>query len=245
MAHYYCILFDADNTLLDFDAAESKALAETLEHYQLPADAATMDVYRKINSALWASLEKGEIRREKLLSERFARFLREIGASGKSGEMNQYYLDRLATHPDIIPGTLEALAELAEVATLAVVSNGIQRVQLQRVEESGIGRYMEEVFVSEKLGCDKPDRRCFDTALRQLGVENRAKVLVVGDSLNGDIKGGSNAGLDTCWYNPSGAENTTQAAPTYEIRALTDLYPIVMEEEELANVGIKNRKHSI
>ena len=26
MAKYYCVLFDADNTLLDFDAAENKAL---------------------------------------------------------------------------------------------------------------------------------------------------------------------------------------------------------------------------
>lgn len=245
MARYYCILFDVDNTLLDFDAAENKALTETLEHYQIPADAATMDIYRQINSKLWTSLEKGEIRREKLLSERFTRFLREIGVAGKGGEMNQYYLDRLATHPDIIPGTLEVLAELAEVATLAVVSNGIQRVQIQRIGESGVAGYMEDIFVSEKLGYDKPDRRCFDTALRQLGVENRARVLVVGDSLNGDIKGGANAGLDTCWYNPSGAENTANVKPVYEIKALSELYKIVMEEEELANVGIKNRKHSI
>ncbi len=247
MAQYYCILFDADNTLLDFDAAENKALQETLEHYELPTDAATMDTYRQINSKLWASLEKGEIRREKLLAERFARFLKALGmdGKGKGAEMNQYYLDRLACHPDLIPGTLEALNELAEVATLAVVSNGVQRVQMQRIQESGVAGYMEEVFISEKLGADKPDRRCFDQALRQLGVENRSHVLVVGDSLNGDIRGGQNAGLDTCWYNPSGAENTTALKPTYEIRSLIELYPIVMEQEELQNVGIKNRKHSI
>lgn len=247
MANYYCILFDADNTLLDFDAAEGKALAETLEHYGLPTDAATLETYRRVNEGLWRALERGEIRRDKLLAERFGRFAREIGAEPKarSAEMNQFYLDRLAEHPDIYPGVLEVLRELAEVATLAVVSNGVQRVQLQRAQQSGIAGYMEEVFVSEKLGCDKPDRRCFELALRQLGVENRRRVLVVGDGLNSDIRGGGNAGLDTCWYNPAGTENTTGLHPTYEIRTLADLYPIVMEEEELANVGIKNRKHSI
>ncbi len=245
MARYYCILFDADNTLLDFDAAENKALAETLAHYGIPVEAATMELYRKINSRLWADLEKGTIRREKILSERFTRLLKELGVTGKGAEMNQYYLEQLSSHPDIIPGAAEVLNELAEVATLAVVSNGFTKVQTRRIQESGVEKYMEAVFISEKLGCDKPDRRCFDTALRQLGVENYANVLVVGDSLSSDIKGGVNAGLDTCWYNPAEQENKSGLTPTYEIRDLTELYRIVMEEEELANVGVKNRKHSV
>jgi YjjG family noncanonical pyrimidine nucleotidase len=245
MAKYYCILFDADNTLLDFDAAESKALAETLEHYELPADAAAMQAYRDINTALWKSLEKGEIRRDKLMAERFARFLTAIGAQGDGVEMNRYYLDRLAAHPDVLPGTLEPLEELAEVATLAVVSNGVEHVQMQRVQDSGVAAFMEGVFVSEKLGCDKPSRRFFDLALRELGVEERAHVLVVGDSLSGDVQGGINAGLATCWFNPNHEEKPSGISPTYEIQRLEELYPIVMEEDELANVGNKNRKHMV
>lgn len=245
MARYYCILLDSDNTLLDFDAAERKALAETFTHYNIPTDAETMETYRQINSRLWADLEKGAIRRDKLGAERFNRLLKAVGGEGKGAEMNQYYLEMLSSHPDLIPGSLEVLHELAEVATLAVITNGFYRVQSRRIQESGVADYMEEVFVSEKLGCDKPDRRCFDAALRQLGVENYANVLVVGDSLSSDIRGGVNAGLDTCWYNPNGAENTSNLTPTYEIRDLTELYKIVMEEEELANVGIKNRKHSV
>lgn len=245
MARYYCILLDADNTLLDFDATERKALAETLEHYGITPDAETVDAYSRINSGLWADLEKGLIRREKLGAERFTRLLRHLGAAGKGSEMNQYYLERLSSHPDVLPGALEVLNELAEVATLAVVSNGFYKVQSRRIQESGVAEYMEDVFISEKMGFDKPDRRCFDTALRQLGVENYANVLVVGDSLSSDIRGGVNAGLDTCWYNPEGKANKSDLVPTYEIRDLTELYRIVMEEEELSNVGIKNRKHSV
>ena len=66
MAKYYCILFDADNTLLNFDAAESKALAETLVNYGIEPDAETVQTYRTINEELWRQLEKGQIRREKL-----------------------------------------------------------------------------------------------------------------------------------------------------------------------------------
>ena len=244
MAKYYCILFDADNTLLNFDAAESKALAETLVNYGIEPDAETVQTYRTINEELWRQLEKGQIRREKLMSERFTRFLKAIEAAGDGVEMNRYYLEQLSTHPDLVgPEVLDVLRELSEVATLAVVSNGFQKVQTRRVMESGVGNFMEEIFISEKLDSEKPNRKIFDAALRTLGVENREHVLMVGDSLTSDIQGGVNAGLDTCWFNPHHAENPGKVIPTYEIASLEELYPLVMEPEELANVGLKNRRH--
>ena len=244
MAKYYCILFDADNTLLDFDAAESKALADTLRNYGIEPDAETVQTYRTINGELWRQLDKGQIRRDKLMAERFTRFLKAVNAAGSGAEMNQYYLDQLSTHPDLAaPNVLDVMKELAEVATLAVVTNGFDRVQSRRVAESGLKEFVEEVFVSEKLDSEKPNRKIFDTALRSLGVENRERVLMVGDSLTSDIQGGINAGLDTCWYNPNHAENPGKVIPTYEIASLEELYPLVMEQEELANVGLKNRRH--
>ena len=215
MAKYYCILFDADNTLLDFDAAESKALADTLRNYGIEPDAETVQTYRTINGELWRQLEKGQIRRDKLMAERFTRFLKAVNAAGSGAEMNQYYLDQLSTHPDLAaPNVLDVMKELAEVATLAVVTNGFDRVQSRRVAESGLKEFVEEV-------------------------------LMVGDSLTSDIQGGINAGLDTCWYNPNHAENPGKVCPTYEISNLEELYQLVMEPEELANVGLKNRRHQL
>ena len=244
MAKYYCILFDADNTLLDFEAAESKALAETLVNYGIEPDAETVQTYRTINEELWRQLEKGQVRREKLFNERFTRFLKAINAAGDGAEMNRNYLEQLSTHPDLMSAqVLDVLRELSEVATLAVVSNGVHKVQLRRLAESGVANFMEDIFISEKVGCEKPGARIFETALRSLGVENREHVLMVGDSLTSDIQGGANAGLDTCWLNPNHAENPGKVIPTYEIASLEELYPLVMEPEELANVGLKNRRH--
>ena len=232
MAKYYCILFDADNTLLNFDAAENKALTETLVNYGIEPDAETVQTYRTINEELWRQLEKGQIRREKLFGERFSRFLKAIDAAGDGVEMNRFYLEQLSTHPDLMsPEVLDVLRELSEVATPRAMA------------ESGVMNFMEDVFISEKMGCEKPNARIFDAALRALGVENREHVLMVGDSLASDIQGGSNAGLDTCWYNPNHAENPGKVIPTYEIASLEELYPLVMEQEELANVGLKNRRH--
>ena len=244
MANYYCILFDADNTLLNFDAAESKALAETLVNYGIEPDAETVQTYRTINEELWRQLEKGQLRREKLMSERFTRFLKAIDAAGDGAEMNRYYLEQLSIHPDLAsPEVLDVLRELSEVATLAVVTNGFQKVQSRRLAESGVENFLEDVFVSEKMDAEKPNRKIFDAALRALGVENREHVLMVGDSLTGDVQGGINAGLDTCWFNPHHQENPGKILPTYEISSLEELYPLVMEEEEIANIGQKNRRH--
>ena len=244
MAKYYCILFDADNTLLDFDAAESKALADTLRNYGIEPDAETVQTYRTINEELWRQLEKGQLRRDKLMAERFTRFLKAVDAAGNGAEMNKFYLDQLSTHPDLAaPNVLDVLKELSEVATLAVVTNGFDRVQSRRVAESGMKDFIEEVFVSEKLDSEKPNRKIFDAALRSLGVENREHVLMVGDSLPSDIQGGSNAGLDTCWVNFANEENKTGIQPKYTVHSYEELYRVVMEPEELENVGVRNRRH--
>ena len=243
MAKYNCIMMDIDNTLLDFDAAERKALLETLQQFSLPCDEAAVSRYHEINSSLWGELNKGKIRRDKLVVERFDRFVKEIGAAAKATELNRAYTEHLATHADVIPGAEEALQELAEVATMIAVSNGTELVERGRLKLSGFEKYFDDIFISEAVGVSKPNPKIFQMAMRKLGIEHSDKVLVVGDSLSADIQGGVNAGLDTCWVNMNGLENESGLTPTYEVKALCELYPIVMEEDELQNVGLKNRKH--
>lgn len=243
MAKYNCIMMDIDNTLLDFDAAERKALLETLQQFSLPCDEAAVSRYHEINSSLWGELNKGKIRRDKLVVERFDRFVKEVGAAAKATELNRAYTEHLATHADVIPGAEEALQELAEVATMIAVSNGTESVERGRLKLSGFEKYFDDIFISEAVGVSKPNPKIFQIAMRKLGIEHSDKVLVVGDSLSADIQGGVNAGLDTCWVNMNGLENESGLTPTYEVKALSELYPIVMEEDELQNVGLKNRKH--
>ena len=133
-----------------------------------------------------------------------------------------------------------------ELRALAVVSNGVEKVQAGRLEKSGLGRFFDGVFVSGRVGATKPARKIFDTALNTLGIENRKKVLMIGDSLKADIAGGTGAGIDTCWCNFRGAvlpEGAPQ--PTYTIQGYEELLRIVMEEEELANAGSKEKRHQL
>ena len=155
MAKYYCILFDADNTLLNFDAAESKALAETLVNYGIEPDAETVQTYRTINSELWRQLEKGQLKREKLMAERFTRFLKAIDAAGDGAEMNRFYLEQLSTHPDLMgPEVLDVLrAHRLEPKRLAFVKNRADAapwlflVEAQKNRKTGL-RVEPDVLIS-------------------------------------------------------------------------------------------------
>lgn len=246
MAHYNCLLFDVDGTLLDFHAAEHAALHDTLTHFEFADIEAATAQYNEINTQLWMALERGEIKQEKLVVQRFLQLMTVCGMHGDATKVNDYYLSQLGTHADMLPGADETLKELAEVATLAVVSNGVERVQLDRLEESGLGAFFDGVFISSRVGATKPARKIFDVALQSLGIENKEKVLVIGDSLKADIAGGKNAGLATCWCNFEDAELPADAPqPTYTIRGFEELLYIVMEQEELNNVGSPEKRHQL
>lgn len=245
MAYYTCILLDVDNTLLDFDAAERQALTEMLARYDLPHDAHACEVYHTVNRQLWDSLAKGELNKNKLFRIRFSRYMQAMGLpdNGKGTEMNDVYEDLLATHADVLPGAVQALVELSEVATLAIVSNGAAKVQQARIEAAGLDRYMDGIYISEKIGAAKPSAKLYDHVMKDLGLTNRSRVLMVGDDLLADIQGGINAGLATCWVNFTGAENRTDIQPRHEVHSYEELYRVVMEPEELENVGVRNRRH--
>ena len=134
MAVYHCVLFDLDGTLLDFGAAEHGALLETLEHFGLPATEQTEQTYRAINDGLWAALERGEIRQEKLVVRRFEKLQEELGGTQDPVQMNAYYLAQLAQRADVYPEVENTLRELAEVATLVVVSNGVEPVSYTHLD---------------------------------------------------------------------------------------------------------------
>ena len=65
----------------------------------------------------------------------------------------------------------------------------------------------------------------FNTVFEKTGLTetNKAQILIVGDSLTSDIKGGNNIGIDTCWYNPKGVNKPDDIIVNYEIKELSDL----------------------
>ncbi|MDR1532597.1 MAG: YjjG family noncanonical pyrimidine nucleotidase [Clostridiales bacterium] len=221
---YTTILFDADGTLFDYDKAEALALETALAKYGLPMPPETHLLYRKINQSKWELFEQGAISKIDLQVSRFEGLFSELGLSGiKADKFNADYLDRLAEGAQLTEYAYEVCAELAKTKRLAIITNGVAKVQFGRIKKSLIKKFITDVFVSEDIGFSKPDARYFDYVFKTLGLRDKSLVLVVGDSLTSDIQGGANYGLDTCYFNPSNKQNSYSVSPTYEIISLTEL----------------------
>ncbi|WP_424237752.1 YjjG family noncanonical pyrimidine nucleotidase [Bhargavaea ginsengi] len=228
MKQYDVILFDVDDTLMDFDKSEQAAFGNVFGKYELPDGLERYrKSYRTISEVLWRDLENGKLGLGELGSERFRRLFLEHELEMDAAVFNQDYLGFLGEQMHLVPGA-EKVIEALSHKRLAIITNGFKDVQTSRIGRSPFKDSFEQIIISEATGFRKPQKEIFDYAFEQLQVTDRSSVLMVGDSLTSDIQGGLNAGVDTCWFNPSRRENQTSIVPTYEISRLEDLLDIVI-----------------
>ena len=223
------ILLDLDNTLLDFNTAERTALSRALTELGIPFDASLLARYHEINIRHWELLEDGLLTREQVLVQRFRALFDERGIQADAFETQLLYERLLAEGHWFMPGAEELLETLDGKYRLFICSNGAAAVQDGRIRSAGIAPYFEQIFISEHMGCNKPERAFFELCFARIPGFRRDRTMIVGDSLSSDIRGGGNAGLLSCWYNPGGNENGGPVRPDYEIRALCELPPLLAE----------------
>ncbi len=228
MNKYRGVLLDADNTLFDYDRAESEALEET---FDLVAPGAPREeaiaAYRVINARYWKLFEKGEVDAAGLQSGRWSALFREKGLRGSPAAAAETYVSRLSEKAHLLPRAAETVRELARRARLCLVTNGLSRVQRGRVSRSGIADTFTAILISEELGFAKPDPRFFQAAANALDL-SPAFLLCVGDNPAADIAGARGAGIDACWYSPRGGGWPGPGEPpVHIINRLDDLLLIV------------------
>lgn len=226
---YTSLLFDADNTLLDFDKAENVALKNVMAFYNIPVNEENCRKYSEINSALWKQFEKGEIEKMDIKLIRFKKFFEFLGVKENFDplEVNEKYLSFLREGAFIIEGAVELCKSLKKKGyKLYIITNGIAATQARRLQKSGLLPYFNEVFVSETVGHPKPKKEYFDYVLNNIDEKDKSKILVIGDSLSSDIKGAQNAELNYIWYNHYTAEipeSLNAVAIIDDIRKLNDI----------------------
>ncbi len=224
---YKWLLFDADNTLFDYDKAEGFALRSTFETLGLGYEPRYAKVYGRINGEIWLDFEAGRISQERLRTKRFELLFDAFGIECDPAEFSERYLANLALGTDLIEGAEDVLRSLHGRAGLLLITNGLADVQRPRFGRSTVGHYFSDVVISEEVGVAKPDPAIFEVAFAKMGFPAKADVLIVGDSLSSDIRGGLSYGIDTCWFNPEGKTNGSDMVAHYEIRELGDLLPLL------------------
>lgn len=230
MAYQY-LLFDADGTLFDYERAEKAALASAFRLAGIKYSAQIQKTYQMINRQIWLDFEKGLVDKETLKTIRFAKLLEQFDLSADPEILSQLYLDRLGECSFMLNGAVELCRQLAASHHMAIVTNGLARVQYPRINNSELAELFKHVFVSEDVGYQKPDPVFFDIVLQTMQIEDKGDALIIGDSLSADILGGIQAGIDTCWYNPGHLINHT-IQPTYEIDRHDELLTIILNQQQ-------------
>lgn len=229
MRNFDVLLWDIDGTLLDFLAAEKAAIRTLFGEFGLGECTDEMIArYSKINKRYWEALERGEMTKPQILVGRFAEFFRSEGLDeSAAAAFNEKYQIRLGDTVVFCDDSYDIVAGLRGKIKQYAVSNGTVAAQTRKLENSGLGALFDGVFLSEEIGYEKPSTGFFDAVFSAIGPVDKSRVLIVGDSLTSDIAGGERAGIKTCWYNPTSAQNHTGAHVDHEVCNLHDVLALL------------------
>jgi len=224
---YNTVLFDADGTLFDFDKCERQALIKVLTGFDISISEQMILDYSKINDGFWKMLELGQIDKKSLKVRRFDVFCKKYGICIDPVRVADSYVLALAEQSEFIDGACDICKKLSENCRLYIITNGIKYVQEKRINNSALKPYFLDVFISEEIGCEKPNKAYFEAVSSKIYDFDRKSTLVVGDSLSSDIKGGLNFGLDVCWFNPKKVPKPFDMKINYTIDSLFELSNII------------------
>ena len=221
---YTTLLLDVDGTLLDFEMSQKMALEKAFEVHGYPLTEETKNIYNKINDKLWKQYERGEINRETVIYTRFGKLFQAIGIQDDGVAFEDDYQNLLGSGAYLLDGALELVEYLYGKYALYIITNGVTETQRRRLQDSGLDKYMKDIFISGELGVQKPKKEYFDLCLKRMPETiKKEELLVIGDTLSSDILGGLNAGIDTCWYNPQKLPANPEIPATMEVHSFEEL----------------------
>lgn len=243
------ILWDVDNTLLDFDLSEREAIAKSFDCFGLSLTEEIRTRYSAINRGMWEKLERKEITKQEVLTGRFRILFEELGMQKDAAFVEAFqkdYQENLANvffYRDDSDKLMKKLKE--EGYKQYFVTNGVASTQHTKLSLSGLDLLADGMFISEEIGVEKPDVLFFEKSFARIKEMQpdfaKDRAILVGDSLSSDMKGALAAGVCACWYNPKRKEHPARKAVSdkqtkerlsdYEITNLWELYKILETEE--------------
>lgn len=223
MNKYNYLIFDLDNTLLNFSQSELHALRAVFTKYGVIFNDETFETYKKINHDLWTKLEEGRIKKETVLNTRFAKFFATQGVQVDGAIADDEFRTLLESRNDLMPDAIELLTELkGKGYKIYAGTNGVGRTQRQRLINADMTHFFDGLYISEEVGFEKPDVRFFETIFSNESIKNVNEVLMIGDSLSSDIRGANRIGIDSIWLNNSFSDVINEKA-TFEVSKLKEI----------------------
>ena len=245
MKQYKAVFIDWDDTIGDFIGAAKMALQDMYEKYNLSEYFASFEefflLYKPHNLELWDKYGKDQVTKEYLS---FDRFFFPLMHGSKGGErrlgdkairqevaalaeqLSEDFLNMTTARFSLLEGAEELVRYLAAKYPLTVVTNGFVEVPYEKFDKSGLRDCFAHIVLSEEVGCQKPNPRIFEEALRMNGLQAE-DVVMIGDSWNSDIQGAINAGIDQIWIRKSKDPLPEGQSATYLVQSLSEVMEIL------------------
>ena len=229
---YKHLFFDLDHTLWDFEANSRQTLEELYHSMQLGSKGVNdFDLFHKNylahNEKLWDRYRKGFIKVDELRWKRMWLSLLDFKIADEplAREMGVVFLDLLPTRRILFPYTMEILDYLTgKNYRLHLITNGFEKTQHRKLQYSGIDKYFNEVITSEASNSLKPHKEIFAYAFQKTGALHKESIMI-GDTIEVDILGAVNAGIDQVHVNHLTKEPVlvNEKLPTYTVYSLKEL----------------------
>lgn len=228
---YEHLFFDLDHTIWDFDKNAEETLFELYHSYNLKnlglhSVDRFIEVYTENNHKLWAAYHIGEISKQQLRETRFAKTFADLGVLPDliPRQFEDDYVSICPTKTNLFPEAHETLSYLKERYSLHLISNGFKESTELKIGNNNLDVYFENIVISEVIGVNKPDRAIFEHALGLADAQINHSVMI-GDSIEADIRGAQNIGMKAIYFNPEGKDKPLDVE--HQIRRLSELKDIL------------------
>jgi len=149
----------------------------------------------------------GKITKQQLRETRFKKTFVEMGVDENliPTSFEEDYVRICPTKTNLFPYAYDILSYLKEKYHLHLISNGFKESTQCKLANTGLENYFENIIISEIVGVNKPDKAIFQHAL-DLAKGQVSESVMIGDSIEADIRGAVNFGMDAIFFNPNKIE---------------------------------------
>ncbi|GAA4904167.1 YjjG family noncanonical pyrimidine nucleotidase [Mucilaginibacter defluvii] len=209
---YQHIFFDLDHTIWDFDRNAEETLQELyvihkLKDLGLPVADLFIETYTRNNHQLWADYHLGKINKQQLRETRFKKTFQDLGIDPDvvPQSFEDDYVQLCPTKTNLFPHAHETLQYLQSKYSLHLITNGFKEATELKTTGTNIAGYFNNIIISEIVGVNKPDKAIFEHAVTLAGCTKHS-CLMVGDSIEADVRGALAYGMDAIYFNPHNAQ---------------------------------------
>ena len=219
------VLIDIDDTIFDFEKCSKNAFKNTLKKLDLSYKEKDFLYFNEVNDILWNKQKLGKININEVFIERSIMMSKYFELDIEKEIFNDLFVEFLYDKDEMVDDIEDLLSYLSNKYQIYAASNGIYDMQINRLKKSNLDKYFKDIFVSDKMGYEKPDKRFFEKIMNITKYSNN-NLIMIGDSIKSDIIGAKNSGIKSIYFN-KGNKKISDKDLTYQVKKLSEIKKIL------------------